>query len=270
MSRISACAIDRANYSAASFTTETDTAASTTVLNRPFSLDFDYSDEDGSFSSPSKDKSDEEQQEKHGLLHTIEVIERGTRFALEVILDSSCDRFIDNITSLITKGVEDEGFGGSKSRGFGEVSVQNVKIEEITTELVEKRSESIGKNLRFSLYLVSPMVIENTYRSIEPSALLEGARRAYSWCFKEGKPSLPDLVRLKQIFSYEVFGGWSLKEDKQRRSAVSVSSGSSFLFECLPSSNQHTALLLAKGLSSLEYYALGGYKPHGYGQIKIV
>ena len=113
------------------FTTETETG--TTVLNRPFSLNFDYSDIDGTFSSRTKAKSVEEQQEKHGLLHTIEVIERGTRFAFEVILDSSCDRFIDNITSLITRGLEDEGFGGSKSRGFGEVSVQNVKIEEITT-----------------------------------------------------------------------------------------------------------------------------------------
>ncbi|HEU4822303.1 MAG TPA: type III-B CRISPR module-associated Cmr3 family protein [Nitrososphaeraceae archaeon] len=182
------------------------------------------------------------------MLHTI-----GTRFALEIILNSSSDRFIDSITSLITRGLEDEGLGGSKSRGFGEVSVQNVKIQEITTELIEKRSESIGRNPRFSVYLVSPMIIEDTYRSIEPPTLLEGARRAYSWCFKEGKPSLPDLVRLKQIFSYEVFGGWSLREGKQRKSAVSISSGSSFLFEYLPSSGHDAIQLLAKGLASLEY-----------------
>jgi CRISPR/Cas system CSM-associated protein Csm3 (group 7 of RAMP superfamily) len=162
--------------------------------------------------------------------------------------------------------LEDEDIGGSKSRGYGNISVKDLKIEEITTELIEKRADSINKaSSSFSVNLVSPLVIDDNKKNLEAVTLLEGARRAYSWCFKTGKPSLPDLIKLNQIFSYEVFGGWSLKEEKQRRPAVCLSFGSSFLFRSSDPANS----LLGKALASLEYYAIGGYKPHGYGQIRV-
>jgi hypothetical protein len=46
---------------------------------------------------------------------------------------------------------------------------------------------------------------------------------------------------------------------------VCLSSGSSFLFKSPGAANP----LLGKALASLEYYAIGGYKPHEYGQIRI-
>jgi hypothetical protein len=165
------------------------------------------------------------------LLHTIEVIERGTKFSLNVILASSCHPFIDKIASFITRGLEDEGIGGSKSRGYGNISVKDIKVEEITTESIEKRADSINKTSRFSVNLIPMVIDDKNKKNLEAVTLLEGTRRAHSWCFKAGKPSLPEIVKLNQIFSYEVFGGWSLKEDRQRKPAVCISSGSSFLFE---------------------------------------
>lgn len=280
MDRISAAAIDRTNYTAAAtaedmlLTTRanqiTTAGAATAQLSSDNITSSNTNDDNIRPSSLARklDKDDveeEEEKKKHGLLHTIEVIEKGTRFSLNVILASSCHPFIDKITSLITRGLEDEGIGGSKSRGYGNISVRDAKVEEITTELIEKRADSINKASRFSINLVSPMVIDNSKKNLEAITLLEGARRAYSWCFKAGKPSLLELVKLNQTFSYEVFGGWSLKEESQRRPAVCISSGSAFLFKSAAPADP----LLGKALASLEYYAIGGYKPHGYGQISV-
>jgi len=252
MGRISAAAIDRTYYTAAATAANTnDDNTGPSSLRRKIDKD---------------DEEEEEENRKHGLLHTIEAIEKGTRFSLNLILSSSCQPFIDKITSLITRGLEDEGIGGSKSRGYGNISVRDAKVEEITTELIEKRADSINKaSPKFSVNLVSPMVIDDSKKNFEAVTLLEGARRACSWCFKAGKPSVPELVKLNQTFSYEVFGGWSLKEERQRRPAVCISPGSSFLFKSVAPDDP----LLGKALASLEYYAIGGYKPHGYGQIRI-
>ncbi len=266
MKRISGTAIDRTSNSAAIMATTRAPQHLTELVK--------YDDEKGREST--RDNKDdattsslEDEAEKHGLLHTTEVIERDTRFALDIVLDSSCQPILDKVKSLLVRGLEDEGIGGSKSRGFGNVSVKDLKVQEITTELLERQTQSYYSNNnkglnKFSIQLLSPLVVENARANLEPSTLLEATRRAYSWCFKEGKPSLPDLVKLKQIFSYEVFGGWSLKEDRIRRRALSISSGSAFLFEC-PTPTP----FLGKALTSLEYYSIGGYKSHGYGQVRV-
>jgi CRISPR/Cas system CSM-associated protein Csm3 (group 7 of RAMP superfamily) len=266
MNRISSTAINRDSYSS-------EEIEETAERTQAFSNDIIINNNFHSSSSSSPSSTTITHKERHGLLHTIEVIERGTKFALDIILASSCYPLIDKLMSLLIRGLEDEGIGGSKSRGYGNVFVKDPKVEEITSEAIEKRSESIMKSSRmFSVHLLSPLVLDNTKRNVEPATVLEGARRAYSWCFKEGKPSLPEIVKLNQIFSYDVFGGWTLKEERRRRPAVSISSGSVFSFE--PASGQEEEAtqtqMLRKALAALEYYAIGGYKPHGYGQIKIV
>jgi CRISPR/Cas system CSM-associated protein Csm3 (group 7 of RAMP superfamily) len=273
MKRISSTAIDRASNSAAILATTS--ATPTATMNPQHVTEWVNEDKKGIERATGNSNNDiissslEDEEEKHGLLHTIETIERGTKFALEIVLDSSCQPILDKVKSLLIRGLEDEGIGGSKSRGFGNVSIKDIKVQEITTESLERQAQSYYSNnnkslSKFSVHLLSPLVVENAGANLEPSTLLEGARRAYSWCFKEGKPSLPDLVKLKQIFSYEVFGGWSLKEERNRRPAVSISSGSAFLFEC-PSPTP----VLGKALASLECYSIGGYKSHGYGQVRV-
>jgi CRISPR/Cas system CSM-associated protein Csm3 (group 7 of RAMP superfamily) len=277
MKRISSTAIDRASNAAALMATTStfstsETATTMKSQHMSESIDRNRNERESDSRNSNKDSntissSIEGEAQKHGLLHTTEVIEKGTKFALEIILDSSCHPILDKIKALLIRGLEDEGIGGSKSRGFGNVSVKDVKVQEITTDLLERQAQHHYSNdnlSRFSINLLSPLVIENATANLEPSTLLEGARRAYSWCFKEGKPSLPDVVRLKQIFSYQVFGGWSLKEGRNRRPAISISSGSAFLFEC-PSPTP----VLGKALASLEYYSIGGYKSHGYGQVRV-
>jgi CRISPR/Cas system CSM-associated protein Csm3 (group 7 of RAMP superfamily) len=210
-------------------------------------------------------------EEKHGLLHTAEVIERGAEFGMEIVLSSSIrSSTLDQLTKVLTRGLKDEGIGASKSRGLGTVNVKDVRIEAITPETIEKRASELipqGNNV-FSVQLLSPIINDTTERILEPSTLLEGARRAYSWCFKEGKPSMPEIHRINERYSYDIFGGWSLKEDRLRRNAVSIVSGSSFLFK-IEGMDKELISLLSKSLACLEYYAIGGYKPHGYGQVRI-
>lgn len=172
--------------------------------------------------------------EKHGLLHTTEIIERGAEFGLEIVLSSSIrPSTLDQLTKLLTRGLEDEGVGASKSRGLGAVKVKDVRIEEITPETIEKRALELIPNSSdvFSVQLISPIINDTTERSLEASTLLEGARRAYSWCFKEGKPALPEVRRINEKYSYDIFGGWSLREERLRRNAVSIVSGSAFYSE---------------------------------------
>jgi CRISPR/Cas system CSM-associated protein Csm3 (group 7 of RAMP superfamily) len=248
MTRLSGTDIDRENYSAALIT-----AAGTS---------------NGSGTSEYQGIERVAGQDRHGLLHTLEVIERGSKFSLELILHSNYYHIIDRLTAILQRGLEDEGIGGSKSRGFGSVKVTDTKVQEITANIIEKEAGKIGN--RFSVNFVSPVIVEDNSKSLEPVTLLEGARRAYSWCFKEGKPALPDLKRINKIYSYDVFGGWSLKQERKRRASVSISSGSAFLFEASGSANGEDIFLLSKALASLEYYAIGGYKPHGYGQVSIM
>lgn len=259
--RVSRVAIDRHSQTAAELATISQTVSGNDTE------DSYENDTDGDENSTGKSE------DKHGLLHTAEIIERGAEFGLEIVLSSSTrSSTLDQLTKLLTRGLEDEGIGASKSRGLGTVKVKDVRIEEITQETIEKRASELIPHAgdTFSIQLISPIISDTTERSLESSTLLEGARRAYSWCFKEGKPSLPEVRKINEKYSYDIFGGWSLKEERLRRNAVSLTSGSAFLFRLDQIDDKKEDSLLGKSLACLEYYAIGGYKPHGYGQLRIV
>jgi len=198
-----------------------------------------------------------------GTLHVLEVIPKGAKFALDVIVDADFAEAIDVVKNALVRALPDEGIGGSKSRGLGKVEVEGLRVEEVDSDYVRKRAEEIESNAgRFSVRLISPMVVDG--KGLEPSSLLEASRRAYSWVFHEGKPKLPELKLEGRRFTVETFSGWSLKTNKRRRIEPTVSAGSIFQFKCEENSAE-----LALALSSLEYYAVGAYKPHGYGQVII-
>ena len=99
---------------------------------------------------------------------------------------------------------------------------------------------------------------------LEPSELLEGARRAYAWIFHEGKPKLPSVEPDGRRVSVERYSGWSLKEQRRRRIEAAISPGSVFQFK---GDGEDETLALA--LAALEFYSIGAYKPHGCGQVVI-
>jgi CRISPR/Cas system CSM-associated protein Csm3 (group 7 of RAMP superfamily) len=272
--RLSAVAIDRHNHTAAA---AESLMVSQTVSGNDIGESGENADEDenDTINNDGHGKGTKtgnwKSEEKHGLLHTAEVIERGAEFGLEIVLSSSTrSSTLDQLTKLLTRSLEDDGIGASKSRGLGKIKVKDLRIEKITPETIEERAIGLIPNASdtFSVQLISPIINDTTESSLEPSTLLEGARRAYSWCFKEGKPSLPEICRINEKYSYDIFGGWSLKEERLRRNAVSIVSGSAFLFK-IQQMDKERVSLLSRSLACLEYYAIGGYKSHGYGQIRI-
>jgi CRISPR/Cas system CSM-associated protein Csm3 (group 7 of RAMP superfamily) len=133
--RVSAIAIDRHNQTAAELAAVLQTASGN---------DTEEPDENGNDMSTWHEKSEE----KHGLLHTAEVIERGAEFGLEIILSSSTrSSTLNQLTKLLTRSLEDEGVGASKSRGLGTLKVKDVRIEEITPETIEKRALELFHNM---------------------------------------------------------------------------------------------------------------------------
>jgi CRISPR/Cas system CSM-associated protein Csm3 (group 7 of RAMP superfamily) len=199
---------------------------------------------------------------KAGTLHALDAIEAGAYFSFEIIVDIEAAEHQSLIENMLSKGLPDEGIGGGKSRGFGKVSVENIAIQDVTTEMLERRAKEIDRSC-FAVRLVSPMVLDKN-ELLDASALLEAARRAYSWCFHEGKPKLPEVKLSARRFSYETCSGWSLKDQKRRPIRTAISSGSVFQYECGEESWE-----LALALAALEYYAIGAYKPHGCGQVII-
>jgi CRISPR/Cas system CSM-associated protein Csm3 (group 7 of RAMP superfamily) len=196
-----------------------------------------------------------------GTLHTLEVIERGSRFCFEVIVHGEFSGAVNLLRNVLEKALPDEGIGGAKSRGLGKIVVEDLKVEGVNSSILEKRAEVIDVR-RFRVKLVSPLVLGG--KSLEASSLLEGVRRAYSWAFREGKPALPEIKLKHWAVGSELFSGWSLKTGKRRRLESAVSGGSVFDFECDVESRE-----LALGLAALEYYAVGTYKPHGCGQVIV-
>jgi CRISPR/Cas system CSM-associated protein Csm3 (group 7 of RAMP superfamily) len=199
---------------------------------------------------------------KAGTLHALDVVEAGTYFSLETIVDIEAKQYLSLVENILSKSLPDEGIGGGKSRGLGKVTVENIAVNGVTTEMLERRAKEID-TFCFGVRLVSPMILDEN-EILEASALLEAARRAYSWCFHEGKPKLPEVKLTSRRFSYETYSGWSLKDQKRRPIRTAISSGSVFQYECGEKSPE-----LALALAALEYYSIGAYKPHGCGQVIV-
>ena len=199
--------------------------------------------------------------EAAGTLHTLEVVERGSRFGFEIVVHGGFDDAAGLLRSVLERALPDEGIGGAKSRGLGKVAVEDVKVEAVDTAVLERRAEEIDTR-RFRVRLVSPLILDG--KPLDSSSLLEAVRRAYSWAFRVGKPALPEVELKRWAVDGELFSGWSLKAGRRRRIESAVSAGSVFEFECEAESRE-----LALGLAALEYYAVGAYKPHGCGQILV-
>lgn len=199
--------------------------------------------------------------ESFGTLHTVETISKGSKFAVEVLVSRDCGDCVDVLKASLERGLEDEGIGGGKSRGLGKVKVEGLRVEDVSQESVHRRAAEIDVSC-FSVRLVSPMLLEG--KLLDSSSLLEGCRRSYAWLLHEGKPKLPDIELKSKRIASETFSGWSLKTQKRRRIEPALSGGSVFQFES--SVKDET---LALGLAALEYHAIGDYKPHGCGQVRI-
>jgi len=199
--------------------------------------------------------------EVSGTLHTLELVERGSQFALEMAVHRDVREHLKAVEAALVRGVPDEALGGGKSRGLGRVRVDKLEIGEVTTEEVEKRAGQIDAG-SFSVRLLSPLLLDGGL--LEPGTLLEGARRAYAWVFHEGKPALPELEAGDKRWIVEQFSGWSLKEQRRRRIEAAISPGSVFQFRC-PKPDE----TLARALAALECYPIGKYKPHGCGQLVV-
>ncbi|MEM2092134.1 MAG: RAMP superfamily CRISPR-associated protein [Candidatus Bathyarchaeia archaeon] len=200
--------------------------------------------------------------EKAGTIHTLEVIQSGSVFGFEIIVHKDFADAIEVLKNVLVRALPDEGIGGSKSRGLGKVAVEDLRVEEVDTSILEGRAEDIDIE-RFRVRLISPTILDGKY--LDESSLLEGARRAYSWAFHRGKPSLPEVKLANYALDDEVYSGWSLKTEKRREIKMAISPGSVFDFVC-----EFKNLDLALSLAALEYYAVGSYKPHGCGQIIVM
>jgi CRISPR/Cas system CSM-associated protein Csm3 (group 7 of RAMP superfamily) len=200
-------------------------------------------------------------EEAAGTIHTLELIDIGSRFYFEVIVDGDFEAEARMLGSLIERAIPDEGVGGSKSRGLGKLAVEQLKLEAVSTSDLEKRAGAIDAR-RFRVRLASPLILEG--KTLDSSSLLEAARRAYSWAFHEGKPSLPKVELKEWAVAGELYSGWRLKENRRRGPEAATTAGSVFQFECGEDCGE-----LALALAALEYYAVGAYKPHGCGQILI-
>ena len=198
--------------------------------------------------------------EAAGTLHTLEAVPKGSKFLLEATVHRDLSDARDVLKAVFERGLPDEGIGGSRSRGYGMVSVHDLHIDTVEIEEVERRADGIDAS-RFSVQALSPLILKGV---LEPSTLLEGARRAYSWVFHEGKPRLPEVALDASRLAIEPYSGWSQKEGRQRRIEQAMAAGSIFQFRCVDEVE-----LLSKALAALEVYPLGDHKPHGCGQLKV-
>ncbi|MEM3710201.1 MAG: hypothetical protein QXL46_04785, partial [Nitrososphaerales archaeon] len=199
--------------------------------------------------------------EKFGTLHAIDAISPDTCFTLQIVLHRDAEPHVKTLTEVLEKILPDEGLGGGKSRGLGKVSVKVEEVKKISTKDIYKRAEQIDVE-DFSIRFLSNAVLDKM--SLPPETLLASARRAYTWIFHEGAPSLPELQPMQQRVEATKFSGWSLKENKRRAIIPSIASGSMFRYISKGKSPQ-----LSQSLASLEYLAIGGFKSFGLGQILV-
>jgi CRISPR/Cas system CSM-associated protein Csm3 (group 7 of RAMP superfamily) len=202
-------------------------------------------------------------EEKHGLLHTTEIIDRGVKFSVNLVVGSSVQDLVEPLINTLSTVIEDEGIGGGKSRGLGKVHVFDNKVEEITEESIEDSSDNIDAMAK--LDFLSPAVITENFKEYDERFLAGELENGYEWCL--GSKPFPNSAKItpkQQALIYEVFGGWSLKEGTRRTPALAISAGSSLLYK-LESSDTPFRRMLA----CLEYFPIGRYKSLGYGQLKI-
>lgn len=191
-----------------------------------------------------------------GSLHLIETIPKGTMLSFDVIVSRNLDNHLEQICSLMERALPDEGIGGSKSRGLGQIDC-SVKMQEIESDQIVAK----GIENTFQIQCVSPMILDK----LQESSVLEAARRAYSWIFQKGKPSLTEISLKNQRIKYEQFSGWSLKTNQRRAIIPALSPGSVYEFDIQEKDKE-----LSLALAALEYSAIGDYKPHGCGQVLIL
>jgi CRISPR/Cas system CSM-associated protein Csm3 (group 7 of RAMP superfamily) len=199
--------------------------------------------------------------ERFGTLHARDAIPSGTDFTLQIVLRGDAEPYIKTLTGVLEKVLPDEGLGGGKSRGLGKVSVKVEEVKKISTNDIDKRAEQIDLE-DFSIRFLSNAVLDRM--TLPPETLLASARRAYTWIYHGGAPSLPELQSKQQRVGTTSFSGWSLKEDKRRAIIPSIVAGSLFRY-----TSRDKSLQLSRSLASLEYLAIGSFKPFGLGQILV-
>jgi hypothetical protein len=202
--------------------------------------------------------------EKYGTLHSFEVVERGSKFHFELIIDGEVGDLLDLCINVLEKALPEEGLGGERTRGFGHVHVKVNGVKPVDREELEKKAEEIDLR-RFRVICVSPMILRDSLADgLKPSTLLESARKAYTWAFREGLPSLPEPKLVDKRVAIEGWSNWSLKEDRRNPILPAFSAGSLFEYSCETEDEK-----LRLSLATLEYKAVGGWKPKGFGQIAV-
>mgnify|MGYP001121399956 CR=1 FL=1 len=199
--------------------------------------------------------------EKHGTLHSLELIDSGSQFKFEILLDSKAEEQVEILRKALESAVSEDGIGAGKSRGLGKLRIENTTVTEIGPETVHRKAE-MSRSEEAVLRTLTPLVTEEE-QTLRMETILEAARRSYSQVFRMGKPSLKEPRIDGERFRFMAYGGWSLKENRRRRLRSALEPGSSYH---LTGVNHELRL----ALSALEQcHALGGFKTHGCGQIRI-
>lgn len=199
--------------------------------------------------------------EKRGTLHSLELIDSGSQFKFEILLDSKAEKVAEILTRALESALSEDGIGAAKSRGLGKFRIEDVTMTEIGPETVRKKAEVLRKE-EVVLRTLAPLVTEEE-QTLQTRTILEGARRAYSQTFRTGKPSLKEPRIDGERFRFMTYGGWSLKENRRRPLRNALEPGSVFRLEEVDDE-------LTLALVCLEQsYALGGFKTHGCGQILL-
>jgi hypothetical protein len=214
---------------------------------------------------------------KEGTLHSFDALREGQTFGTHITAFHKVgDRelTVEDAERLIgyVKELEREGIGKGKSRGLGEISIRNISLEEISKEKVREEAEEILKDLEaskekwggramFVLNTLSPLILEDGSRKIEPRIIAGYMRRAHQLVFRSPESRTPEIeVRLVQA-STAIHGGWSLKERRRKPIVSGLDSGSSIFIEGEPSE------YLAECLAALKFYNFGKYKCYGNGEM---
>jgi CRISPR/Cas system CSM-associated protein Csm3 (group 7 of RAMP superfamily) len=202
--------------------------------------------------------------EKYGTLHSFEVVERGSKFHFELVVDGEVGDLLDLCRNVLEKALPEEGLGGERTRGFGHVRVKVNGVKPVDRGEIEKRAEQMDLR-RFRVVCLSPMVLKDGFtEGLKPPTLLESARKAYTWAFREGLPSLTEPKLVDRRVAVEGWSNWSLKEDRRNPILPAFSAGSLFEYSCEAEDEK-----LRLSLAALEYKAVGRWKPKGFGQIAV-